>query len=108
MLSPLVLNFKSKLRLTFVCKYAKISEYINELRANESIRTILKVKIILLIDLDIELGLYRKMYYIPLALNIYLYPTMIYYLIYKIIGDYNSLAIYLNLIYYAEDIYLRI
>ena len=108
MLSPLVLNFKSKLRLTFVCKYTEISEYINELRANESIRTILKVKIILLIDLDIELGLYRKMYYIPLVSNIYLYLTTTYYLIYKIIGDYNSLAIYLNPIYYTEDIYLRI
>lgn len=106
--SPPVPNFKSKLRLAFVCKHAEISEHINELRANQSIRTILKVKIILLMDLDIELELYRKMYYIPPASNIYLYPTTTHYLIYKITGDYNSLAIYLNPIYYAEDIYSRI
>ena len=63
--SPPVPNFKSKLHLTFVCKHAEINKHINELRTKESIHTILEVKTILLMDLDIELRLYRKMHYIP-------------------------------------------
>jgi hypothetical protein len=75
MLRLAVPNFKSKLRLTLVCKHAEINEHINELRTNESIHTILKVKNILLMDLDVELRLCRKMYCILSASNIYLCQT---------------------------------
>ena len=73
--SPPVLNFKSRLRLTFVCKHAEINEHVNELQISESIHTILKIKTILLMDLDIELRIYTKMYYIPIASHIYLCQT---------------------------------